>query len=59
MNVNYFKVRGHIGFANLASMHHTDLSGLLVCHPRTLQNELYISDFVFVAICLRLTPKLK
>ena len=53
MNANCFKIGGHVRFANLASFYHMDLSGLLVCHSRNLA-EMNCSDFVFVAICLRL-----
>ena len=56
--VKCIKIDVHIGFANLASFHHMDFPGLLVCHSRELA-EMNCSDFVFVAICLGLTPKLK
>ena len=52
MNVYYFKIGGHIVFANLASFHHKDFSGLLVYHSRDLaEMNLVISlllQFVWV-----------
>ena len=55
MSANCFKIGGHVGFANLASLHHMDFSGLLVCYSRGLA-EMNCNNFIFVAICLRLTP---
>ena len=58
MNSNGIKIGGHIRFANFASFHHMDFSGLLVCYSGDLA-EMNYSGLVFVAICLRLTPKLR
>ena len=58
VNVNGFKIDCHIGFANLASFHHKDSSGLLLRHSWD-HVEMSCSYFVFVEICLRLIPKLK
>ena len=47
-----------IVLAKLTSFHYMNFSGPLVCHSRDIA-EIKYSDFVFVAICLRLIPKLK
>ena len=45
MDVKGFIIGGHIGFANLASFYHMDISGLLVCHSRDLA-EIHCSFFL-------------
>ena len=58
MNVNCFKISGHIGFANLVSFHHMDISGLLVHHSRDL-SEKNCSEFFFGYNLLEVDPKIE
>ena len=57
MNVTCFKIGAHMGLANLAnlaSFHHMEFSGLLVCHSGD-PAKMNCSGFAFVAIYLRWT----